>query len=218
MSNAAGTIRPRSHPEAPAYNNAAERSSRPPVVSRKVNGATHPHQGTETKMTPASILPTWRAQCLNTLTACERLLASPQSATVTKNTGGSVPAAGLMIPGVSPLPGPVAVEIRGVFRTVSVAFRVGKCPLYRSVCLRAPGSSLRRGQRRGGLFSCRGVHYPDTVGTLCPQRQRWVRDDNRAGLVTLNRLCLLERQFSTSSVRTPKTERGCTKPMVPDRP
>ena len=41
MSSAAGTIRPRSHPEAPAYNNAAERSSRPPVVSRKVNGATH---------------------------------------------------------------------------------------------------------------------------------------------------------------------------------
>ena len=39
-------------PEAPPDNNAAERSLRPVVISRKVSGARAPHQGTDTKMTP----------------------------------------------------------------------------------------------------------------------------------------------------------------------
>ena len=65
-------------PEAPPDNNAAERSLRHLVVSRKVSGGTRSPQGTETKMTLASVFGTWRAQGLNPLTACRQLLASPQ--------------------------------------------------------------------------------------------------------------------------------------------
>ena len=66
------------HPEVPPDNNAAERSLRPLVVSRKISGGTRSTQGTETKMTLASIFGTWRAQGLNPLSACQQLLASPQ--------------------------------------------------------------------------------------------------------------------------------------------
>ena len=66
------------HPEAPPDNNAAERSLRPVVISRKISGGTRSTQGTETKMTLASIFSTWRAQDLNTLATCKQLLASPQ--------------------------------------------------------------------------------------------------------------------------------------------
>ena len=66
------------HPEVPADNNAAERSLRPVVISRKISGGTRSTQGTETKMTLASIFSTWRAQDLNTLATCKQLLASPQ--------------------------------------------------------------------------------------------------------------------------------------------
>ena len=62
----------------PPDNNAAERSLRHLVVSRKVNGGTRSHQGTDAKMTLASIFGTWRAQGLNPLTACRQLLTSPQ--------------------------------------------------------------------------------------------------------------------------------------------
>ena len=62
----------------PSDNNAAERSLRHLVVSRKVSGGTRSEQGTDTKMTLASIFGTWRAQGLNPLTACCQLLASPQ--------------------------------------------------------------------------------------------------------------------------------------------
>jgi hypothetical protein len=48
------------------------------VPSRKISGIARSQQGTETKMTPASIFATWRAQGLNTLTPCKQLLASPQ--------------------------------------------------------------------------------------------------------------------------------------------
>ncbi len=65
-------------PQAPPDNNAAERSLRHVVVSRKVSGGTRSHQGTYTKMTLASIFGTWRAQGLNPLTACQQLLTSPQ--------------------------------------------------------------------------------------------------------------------------------------------
>ena len=58
-------------------NNAAERSLRHLVVSRKVSGGTRSEQGTEIKMTLASIFGTWRAQGLNPLAACRQLLVSP---------------------------------------------------------------------------------------------------------------------------------------------
>ena len=66
------------HPEAPPDNNAAERSLRPVVISRKVSGGTRSNQGTDTKMTLASLCGTWRAQGFNPLTACRQLLTSPQ--------------------------------------------------------------------------------------------------------------------------------------------
>ena len=66
------------HPEVPPDNNAAERSLRPVVISRKISGGTRSPQGTETKMTLASIFGTWRAQNLNPLTTCRQLLASTQ--------------------------------------------------------------------------------------------------------------------------------------------
>ncbi len=65
-------------PEVPPDNNAAERSLRHLVVSRKVSGGTRSDRGTATKMTLASIFGAWRAQGLNTLNACRQLLASPQ--------------------------------------------------------------------------------------------------------------------------------------------
>ena len=65
-------------PAVPPDNNAAERSLRHLVVSRKISGGTRSARGTETKMTLASIFGTWRAQGLNTLAACRQLLASPQ--------------------------------------------------------------------------------------------------------------------------------------------
>ena len=65
-------------PEVPPDNNAAERSLRHLVVSRKISGGTRSNQGTDTKMTLASIFGTWRSQGLNPLTACRQLLTSPQ--------------------------------------------------------------------------------------------------------------------------------------------
>ena len=65
-------------PEVPPDNNAAERSLRPVVISRKISGGTRSNQGTQTKMALASIFGTWRAQGFNTLTACRQLLTSPQ--------------------------------------------------------------------------------------------------------------------------------------------
>ena len=65
-------------PGVPSDNNAAERSLRPLVVSRKISGGTRSGQGTDTKMTLASLFGTWRAQGLNTLLTCRQLLSSPQ--------------------------------------------------------------------------------------------------------------------------------------------
>ena len=60
-------------------NNPAERSLRHLVISRKVSGGTRSEQGTESKMTLASIFGTSpRAQGLNPLAACRQLLISPQ--------------------------------------------------------------------------------------------------------------------------------------------
>ena len=65
-------------PEVPPDNNAAERSLRPVVISRKISGGTRSAAGTDTKMTLASIFGTWRVQGFNPLTACRQLLSSPQ--------------------------------------------------------------------------------------------------------------------------------------------
>ena len=67
-----------SHPEAPSDNNAAERSLRHLVISRKISGGTRSEQGSDSKMTLASLFGTWRARGLNPLLECRRLLLSPQ--------------------------------------------------------------------------------------------------------------------------------------------
>jgi transposase len=66
------------HPEVPSENNAAERSLRHLVTSRKISGGTRSDQGTSSKMALASLFGTWRAQGLNPLFQCRRLLTSPQ--------------------------------------------------------------------------------------------------------------------------------------------
>ena len=65
-------------PAVPADNNAAERSLRPLVISRKISGGTRSEGGADSKMTLASLFGTWRARGLNPLTACRQLLSSPQ--------------------------------------------------------------------------------------------------------------------------------------------
>ena len=62
----------------PCPHNAAERSLRHLVTSRKISGGTRSGQGTDSKMTLASLFGTWRARGLNPLLECRRLLASPQ--------------------------------------------------------------------------------------------------------------------------------------------
>lgn len=64
-------------PTVPPTNNAAERSLRPLVTSRKISGGTQSEQGTTSKMTLASLYGTWRARGLNPLHACRELLKSP---------------------------------------------------------------------------------------------------------------------------------------------
>ena len=65
-------------PDVPPDNNAAERSLRHVVISRKVSGGTRSEQGTESKMALASLFGTWRARGLNPLDACLQSLVSPQ--------------------------------------------------------------------------------------------------------------------------------------------
>jgi transposase len=65
-------------PEVPATNNAAERSLRHLVTSRKISGGTRSAAGTETKMVLSSLFGTWRARGLKPLAACRQLLTSPQ--------------------------------------------------------------------------------------------------------------------------------------------
>ena len=67
-----------SHPDVPSENNAAERSLRHLVVSRKISGGTRSEQGTNTKMILASLLGTWRAKGLNPLSQSQNLLVSHQ--------------------------------------------------------------------------------------------------------------------------------------------
>ena len=67
-----------SNPDVPSDNNAAERSLRHLVVSRKISGGTRSPRGTESKMTLASLFGAWRARGLNPLVVCRNLLLSPQ--------------------------------------------------------------------------------------------------------------------------------------------
>jgi transposase len=64
-------------PEVPSDNNAAERSLRHLVTSRKISGGTRSTAGTDTKMITASLFGTWRARGLDPWQACRQLLASP---------------------------------------------------------------------------------------------------------------------------------------------
>ena len=65
-------------PHVPSDNNAAERSQRHLVVSRKISGGTRSIRGTESKTTLASLFGAWHAQGVNPLVACRQLLASHQ--------------------------------------------------------------------------------------------------------------------------------------------
>ena len=67
-----------SHPETLPDNNAAERSLRHLVISRKISGGTRSEAGSDSKMTLASLFGTWRARGLNPLLECRRLLIFPQ--------------------------------------------------------------------------------------------------------------------------------------------
>ncbi len=65
-------------PQVPANNNAAERSLRPLVISRKISGGTRSPTGTRSRMTLASLFGTWAARRLDLDTFCRQLLLSPQ--------------------------------------------------------------------------------------------------------------------------------------------
>ena len=65
-------------PDVPPDNNAAERSLRHLVISRKVSGGTRSQRGSNSKITLASLFGTWRARGMNPIVACRQLLSSPQ--------------------------------------------------------------------------------------------------------------------------------------------
>ena len=65
-------------PGVPSENNAAERSLRHLVVSRKISGGTRSEDGTDTKMTLATLFGTWRTRALNPYYACLDVLKSHQ--------------------------------------------------------------------------------------------------------------------------------------------
>jgi len=69
-------------PGVPADNNGAERSLRPPVVSRKISGGTRSPKGSETKSILASLFGTWRLRGLDPYQAVRRTLTGPQPAPV----------------------------------------------------------------------------------------------------------------------------------------
>ena len=62
-------------PRVPSDNNAAERSVRHLVVSRKISGGTRSEKGSETKSILASLFGTWRLQRLDFYQSCLTLLA-----------------------------------------------------------------------------------------------------------------------------------------------
>ncbi len=66
------------HPGVPSENNAAERSLRHLVTTRKISGGTRSPKGTATKMALSSLFGTWTVRGLNPWLACQQMLASPQ--------------------------------------------------------------------------------------------------------------------------------------------
>ncbi len=65
-----------------ADNNAAERSLRPAVVSRKISGGTRSPEGSTTKSVLASLFGTWRLRGRNPCHALNSILSQPQLAPV----------------------------------------------------------------------------------------------------------------------------------------
>jgi len=63
-------------PAIPATNNAAERSLRHLVTCRKISGGTRSPDGSDTRMTLATLFGTWRAEGRNPYDACRQLLAT----------------------------------------------------------------------------------------------------------------------------------------------
>ena len=63
-------------PRVPSDNNAAERSVREVVVSRKISGGTRSAEGSETKSIMASLFGTWKLQGRDVYQCCLRLLAA----------------------------------------------------------------------------------------------------------------------------------------------
>ena len=61
-------------PRLPATNNAAERSLRHLVTSRKISGGTRSAEGSATKMALATLFGTWRAEGRNPFAACRAML------------------------------------------------------------------------------------------------------------------------------------------------
>lgn len=66
-------------PRVPTDNNAAERSVREVVVSRKISGGTRSEKGSEVKSILASLFGTWRLQGLDFYQCCLNLLAAQNS-------------------------------------------------------------------------------------------------------------------------------------------
>ena len=64
-------------PQSAADNNAAERSLRPPVVSRKISGGTRSGQGSDTKSILTSLFGAWRLQERNPYRALQSVLSKP---------------------------------------------------------------------------------------------------------------------------------------------
>ncbi len=67
-------------PGVPADNNLAERSLRPVVIMRKISGGTRSPEGTQTRLTLASLLATWHARGLNPFLECLNALQFPLQA------------------------------------------------------------------------------------------------------------------------------------------
>jgi transposase len=63
-------------PRVPSDNNAAERSIRPSVIARKISGGTRSEKGSNTRMILMSLFGTWTLRGLDTITACQHMLAA----------------------------------------------------------------------------------------------------------------------------------------------
>ena len=78
----AGAVTFVAEPQAKADNNAAERSLRPTVVSRKISGGIRSPEGSNTKSVLASLFGTWRLRGRNPYQALNSILSQPLLAPV----------------------------------------------------------------------------------------------------------------------------------------